>query len=100
MRSEELPAGYYPVMLPNRNTALRIYSGIPESGINSDELYIKLMDEKLNYCRFCTAVEAMRELGIIAVSSKDSRLFRLPVTKKNDLASAPILLRLSSMIRK
>lgn len=100
MRSEELPAGYYPVMLPNRNTALRIYSGIPESGINSDELYIKLMDEKLNYCRFCTAVEALRELGIIAVSSKDGRLFRLPVTKKNDLASAPILLRLSSMISK
>ncbi len=100
MRSEELPAGYYPVMLPNRNTALRIYSGIPESGINSAELYIKLMDEKLNYCRFCTAVEALRELGIIAVSSKDSRLFRLPVTKKNDLASAPVLVRLGSMIRK
>ena len=100
MRSEELPSGYYPVMLPNRNTALRIYAGIPEGGIISDELYIRLMDEKLNYCRFCTAVEALRELGIIAHSSKDGRLYKLPVSKKNDLASAPVLVRLSSMISK
>jgi len=100
MRHEELPANYYPVMLPNRSTALKIYSAVPESGINSDELYIKLMDEKLNYCRFCTAVEALKELGIIAVSSKDNRIFRLPVNKKNDLASAPVLVRLSSMIGK
>ena len=99
MRSEELPANYYPVMMPNRNTALKIYAGIPENGINSDELYIKIMDEKLNYCRYCTAVEALRELGIIAVSSKDNTLRRIPVSQKNDLDSAPVLSRLRNMIK-
>lgn len=100
MRSEELPPGYYPVMLPNRNTALKIYAGIPAGGIGSDELYMKIMDEKLNYCRYCTAVEAFRELGIIAVSSKDNRIRRLPVKEKKDFASAPVIERLGSMIRK
>lgn len=99
MRSEELPANYYPVMLPNRSTALKIYAGIPETGINSDALYIKIMDEKLNYCRYRTAVEALHELGIIAFSSKDNTLRRIPVRGKNDLSSAPVLKRLSSMIK-
>ena len=57
------------------------------------------MDEKLNYCRYCTAVEALRELGIIAVSSKDNILRRIPVKQKNDLDSAPVLSRLRSMIK-
>lgn len=99
MRGEDLPVNYYPVMLPGRNTALKIYTGIPENGIGFDKLYIKTMDEKLNYCRYCTAVEAFRELGIISVSRKDNRIHKLSVNKKKDFASAPVLVRLSSMIK-
>lgn len=101
IRDEELPANYYPVMLPNRGTALKVYAGIPEvNGIGFDELYIKIMDQKLNYCRYCTAVEALRELGIISVSSKENKICRLPVKERKDLLSAPVLLKLGSMIKK
>lgn len=100
MRGEELPSSYYPVMLPGRSTALKVYSGIPDRGIGFDELYIKTMDERLNYCRFCTAAEAFRELGIISISPKDNRIYKLPVDKKKDLASAPVLIKLRGMIQK
>ncbi len=100
MRSEELPQAYYPVMLPNRNTALKIYAVIPPDGIDADKLYLRIMDEKLNYCRYCIAVEAFRELGIINISSKDNKIYKLPVKEKKDFASAAVIKKLSSMIRK
>lgn len=100
MRGEELPPGYYPVMLPNRNTAMKIYAAIPPDGIDADKLYLKIMDEKLNYCRYCITVEAFRELGIINISSKDNKIRRLPVKEKKDFASATVIKILGSMIRK
>lgn len=100
MRSEELPPGYYPVMIPNRNTALKIYAAIPPDGIDSDKLYMKIMDEKLNYCRYCITMEAFKELGIINISSKDNKIRRLPMKEKKDFASATVIKILGSMIRK
>ena len=98
MRSEELPQAYYPVMLPNRNTAMKIYAAIPHDGISADKLYLQIMDEKLNYCRFCTVIEAFRELGIISMSS--NRIYKIPVKEKKDFASAAVISTLGSMIRK
>lgn len=100
MRGEDLPAGYYPVMFPGKNTVQKFYSGIPNGGIGFEELYIKIADERLNYCRFCVAAEAFREMGIIKISAKDNRIYKVSSSNLNKLSSAPVLLRLGSLIKK
>ena len=97
-RSEELPDNYYPSMLPSRDTTVKIYKAIPNDGIPSDTLFMKLADPRLNYCRFCVALEALRQLGIITVSSANSLVSRVKVTQKTDLDSAPILISLKEKI--
>ena len=94
LRGEELPANYYPSMTPSRDDAVKIYKAIPEGGICSDSLYLKLNDRNINYCKFCVSVEALRQLGLITVSCSDSRIARAKVTQKADLSSAPVLVSL------
>jgi len=94
MREEKLPANYYPAMLPERDDVVRLYKAIPDGGINSDALYLRLADSRMNYCRFCVAAEALRELGLVGITSSDQRITKLPVTKKADLDAAPVLARL------
>ncbi|MBR4626293.1 MAG: single-stranded-DNA-specific exonuclease RecJ [Ruminococcus sp.] len=94
MRGEELPAAYYPSMLPDRSEVVKIYKGIPDGGISMDTLYLRLKDPSLNYCKFCTAAEALRQLGLIKLSSADLTVERVPVTAKADLNSAPVLVSL------
>ncbi len=98
MRGEELPGNYYPSMLPERGEVVKIYKGIPGGGICSDTLYLGLGDPKINYCKFCTAAEALRQLGLIRLSSADSVITRVPVTAKSDLNSAPVLVSLRKRI--
>ena len=101
LRGEELPANYYPSMTPSRDDAVKIYKAIPEGGICSDSLYLKLNDRNINYCKFCVSVEALRQLGLITVSCSDSRIARAKVTQKADLSSAPVLVSLrKTAIRK
>lgn len=98
LRGEELPEKYYPVMMPSRDDVVKIYKGIPEDGINLDTLYIRLGDPRINYCRFRTSVEALRQLGLIKYTVTDSNISRVRVTKKTDLNSAPILVSLREKI--
>lgn len=98
MRGEALPPNYYPVMLPSRETAAAIYKLIPEDGITADNLYFKLSSNKLNYCRFCASVEAMRQLGLIVQSSADSIIRRVKVSQKADFNSAPVLISIREKI--
>lgn len=98
MRGEELPANYYPVMLPSRETAAAIYKLIPEDGITADNLYFRIGSAKLNYCRFCASVEAMRQLGLIVMYSEDSIIQRVKVSQKADLNSAPVLVSIREKI--
>lgn len=94
LRGEELPRNYYPVMLPSRDDVVKIYKGIPEDGINLDTLYIRLADPRINYCRFRTSVEALRQLGLVRVTASDSNITRVRGAQKTDLNSAPILVSL------
>lgn len=94
LRNEELPKNYYPSMYPSRDETIKIYTRIPENGICSDTLYIKLNDPKINYCKFCVAIEALRQLGLVTISSADSNIRKVKVTQKADLNSAPILVAL------
>lgn len=96
LRSEELPANYYPSMDPDRSDVVKIYKAIPQEGICADTLYIKLNDRSINYCKFCISLEALRQLGLITVSAADSRINRVKVSQKADLDSAPILVSLRS----
>ena len=96
LRGEELPQNYYPSMNPSRDDVVKIYKSIPEGGICSDTLYIKLNDRNINYCKFCVSVEALRQLGLITVSCSDTRIERVRVTQKADLSSAPVLVSLIS----
>ena len=99
MRGEELPKNYYPVMLPVRDDVVKLYTNIAADGISSDRLYLRLADDRYNYCRFRTALEALRQLGLVTVSSADSAVKRVSVTQKADLGSAPILLELHRKIQ-
>ena len=97
MRGEELPKNYYKAMLPSREDTVKIYKGIPPKGINSDTLYMMFINSNINYCKFCVAVEALRQLGLVSVSCASSTIKRLPVTVKVSLDSAPVLIRLKEL---
>ena len=96
MRSEELPANYYPSMYPSRDDVVKLYKAVPDGGICADTLYIRLNDRNINYCKFCVSVEALRQLGLITVSSADNKICRVKVTQKAELDSAPVLVSLRS----
>ena len=98
MRGEELPENYYRNMLPSRDDTVRIYRNIPDSGIAFDKLYMKFCPA-LNYCKFCVAVEALRQLEIVTVSFADSVVKKTVTNKKSDLASAPVLVALMEKIK-
>ena len=99
MRGESLPEKYYPSMLPERSDVVKIYKGIPEGGIAMDTLYLRLRDPSINYCKFCMAAEALRQLGLIKLSSADSTIERVPASAKADLNSAPVLVSLRGFIK-
>lgn len=98
MRGEELPRSYYPSMMPSRDNAVKIYKAIPDEGIAADTLYIRLNAADINYCKFCVSVEALRQLGLITITSADNRINRVRVTKRSDLSSAPVLVSLRSRL--
>jgi single-stranded-DNA-specific exonuclease len=98
LRGEELPRNYYSHMNPTRDDVVKIYKAIPDQGICTDTLYIKLNDPKINYCKFCVAAEALRQLGLVTVSSAESKIKRVKVTQKADLDSAPVLVSLRSRL--
>ena len=100
MRCEELPKNYYPSMNPSRDDVVKIYKAIPDSGICSDTLYIKLSDRNINYCKFCVSIEALRQLGLITVSCSDKKIKRVRVTQKADLDSADVLVLLRDRLTK
>lgn len=97
MRKEELPEKYYRIMLPSRDESVKIYKHILDAGINSDKLYMQLSSE-MNYCKFSVAVESFRQLRLITVSSSDTIIKRVPVSKKYDLDSAPVIISLKKKI--
>ncbi|MBP5581906.1 MAG: single-stranded-DNA-specific exonuclease RecJ [Ruminococcus sp.] len=98
LRGEELPKNYYSRMNPTRDDVVKIYKAIPDQGICTDTLYIKLNDPNINYCKFCVAAEALRQLGLVTVSSAESKIKRVKVTQKADLDSAPVLVSLRSRL--
>ncbi|MBO4493562.1 MAG: single-stranded-DNA-specific exonuclease RecJ [Ruminococcus sp.] len=100
MRGEELPQNYYPSMEPSRDDVVKIYKSIPDRGINTDTLYIRISDKNINYCKFCISVEALRQLGLVSVSCAGSMIKRISVTQKADLDSAPVLVSLRSRLGK
>lgn len=93
-RGEELPPRYYASMLSSRDEAVMIYKLIPEDGINTDTLFMRLNNTNINFCRFSVALEAMRQLGLVHVSPAESIVTRVKVSRKADLDSAPILVEL------
>ena len=98
LRGEELPKSYYSHMYPQREDVVKIYKSIPDNGICMDTLYIKLNDSNINYCKFCAAAEALRQLGLVTVSCAESKIKRVRVTQKADLGSAPVLVSLKSRL--
>jgi single-stranded-DNA-specific exonuclease len=85
-------------MYPSRETFTKIYKAIPEVGIPMDTLYLRLADPKLNYCCFCVAAEALRELGLVRISPAGSVISRIKVSQKAQLESAPILVSLREIL--
>lgn len=99
-RSEELPERYYASMLPTRDEAVSVYKLIPEDGINTDTLFMRLNGKIGNFCRFSVSLEAMRQLGLVHISPENGIVTRVKVSHKADLNSAPILVELREKIGK
>jgi single-stranded-DNA-specific exonuclease len=100
MRCEELPKNYYPSMNPSRDDVVKIYKAIPDSGVCSDTLYIKLNDRNINYCKFCVSIEALRQLGLVTVSCSDKKIKGVRDAQKADLDSAAVLVLLRDRLTK
>lgn len=100
LRGEELPGNYYPSMNPSRDDVVKIYKAIPDEGICSDTLYIKLNDRNINYCKFCISTEALRQLGLVTISCTDNKIKRVRVSQKADLDSAAVLVSLRNKLAK
>lgn len=98
IRNEQLPKNYYPSMYPLYDEAKMIYVSIPDNGIHEDSLYLKCSRSGLNYCKFRISLEAMRQLGLINVSSSDGCVTKVRVNAKTDLFSAPILVSLKNKL--
>jgi len=94
IRNEELPEEYYSSMYPDRRETGIIYRNITESGIDIDTLYAKIFSEKINYCKFLIAIEALAELKLINYNYSEKKVKRLKVNGKVDLYTAPTLLKL------
>lgn len=98
LRNEPLQKNYYPSMYPVRDEVKKIYLCIPDEGINTETLYIRISRSGLNYCKFCVAIEALRQLKLIDISSQDGSIRKLKAEKKADLLSAPILASLKNKL--
>lgn len=100
LRNEPLPKKYYERMYPDRSHCVTVYKGIPADGIDYETLFFTVCTPELNFCRFAVAVDALTGLGLIGHSADDNMLHKIPVTKKADLDSAEILVRLRKLMGK
>ncbi len=98
MRGEELPHNYYANMYPSREDTVSIYKNIPDEGISPDTLFIRLNSPKINYCKFCIAIEALRQLGLVTVLYSVPAVKRVKVSVRADLNSAPVLVSLRQKV--
>lgn len=94
LRDEELPQNYYNSMYPERDEVALIYRKIAESGTDTDMLYSQIFSEKLNYCKFLVAIEALAELKLIDYIYSEKKVKRLKADGKVNLETAPILIKL------
>lgn len=98
LRNEKISLAECQRLRPVRDEVAAIYKRIPDEGIASETLFSKMKQNVFNYGKFLVAVEAMRQLGLITYTASNDRILRCRVTQKVDLMSAPILLRLNTMI--
>lgn len=99
MRGEKLSINNYKLLMPLRNETAAIYKRIPENGITFDSLFSKMNHCTINYGKFSTAIEAMRQLKLISYSPSTGKILRLDVHNKVDLMSAPILADLDKIVK-
>ena len=91
LRKEDLSPTLCKQILPSRDIAAAVYKRIPDEGIRADLLYSRLNSEFVNYGKFLTAVEAMRQSKLISFFPPDNMIKRLVVKNKVDLMSSPII---------
>lgn len=91
LRNEPISNDDYSNVTPIRNEVAAIYKRIPNEGISASLLFSKMNQDIINYGKFLTAVEAMRQLGLISYNAYNNKIARMDVHNKVDLLSAPIL---------
>lgn len=98
LRNERLTPKLAARILPAREIAAAIYKRIPDEGITAEILFSRLNRESVNYGQFLSAVEAMRQSGLIMFTPSDRRIRRIEVKNKVDLMAAPIIASLNSCL--
>ena len=98
MRGEELPQNYYESMLPTHDDTAKLYKCIPDGGVSIERLCIMLSHAGINYAKSRIATEALRQLGLVEISSKNLCVKRVKPNGKTELASAPVLIKLAEKI--
>ncbi|MDE5946302.1 MAG: hypothetical protein K2G63_03195, partial [Oscillospiraceae bacterium] len=63
-----------------------------------DTLYSHIFSDKINYCKMLVAIESLSELELIKYGDSEKKVYRLKATKKVNLESASILLKLRDKI--
>lgn len=99
LRKETLPSNFYKSMYPIRDEVVSLYLKIPSEGIEAERLFLMMKNPAFNFCKFSVALEALRQLNLIEVTSADNVVKKVKVSHKVDLQTAPILIELKSKIQ-
>lgn len=92
MRGEQLPQAFLKKMYPSRQELVTVYKYISAvKEITADDLYMRLNDPALNYCKLRLCIDAFTQSGLTAYQPSVQRVKILPVTRKVELDSAPVL---------
>ncbi len=101
MLGKELPNAFLERINPQRNELVGIYKYINSvKEISVDDLYIKLNNDAINYCKLRICIDIFESLGLVRYEPYNQKVTILPVTQKVDLENSKVLIELRSKICK
>ncbi len=94
-RGEKLPPAFLKRITPDRRQLVAVYKYINAAAeISADDLYMRINDPSVNYCKLRLCIDAFCELGLAEYSPSLQKVKILPATERVDIDSAPTLVKL------
>lgn len=94
MREEVLPANVAAAAYPSRAEFAIVYRFLQKKKVFyglAEELYLTLIETKINYCKLSVILEALRRSCLIKIDKKDKKISIVERPPKIDLQKTPLL---------